>query len=487
MSNPETAAKTAGRRGHAAAWAAALLVGWLPSQGLCAPAKPVPTPRPPDHAPEASGPATAPSMGNPDSDPDVEVSGTGKGETSEVFLAAHKDVVVVSWVDMRSGTRCGYAASQDGGKTWGPKIITAPVSGGITGDATVGVDDEGNFYLVCQDYGVSQLRISKSTDGAKTWTPWKSFQSSPDKPWVAGVRNGTVYVTWLGSPGGFKRSLDGGETWEAVKSLGNLNHGTAIGTGNTGLVHLLFNAGSPLRYVRSKDWGATLEAGRNIVSNMGASCYGCSPRQHPIVGGGSDPTGKVVVATWSARLDNSDGADDVHVVISRDAGDTWSQPIKVNDNTNNSRQFQPWAAVDGSGKVHVTWTDMRNGKNSTFYAYAGADNKFSKNVEITDQTGNVSGFYGDYKGITINGDDVLVVWADSRAGDVDVYFSRGKGLAAGGIVAVKDAKAEAARIKAAWTTTALFDVKGARVKPTGREDRPAAGKYLPGKAKTSVR
>ena len=47
---------------------------------------------------------------------------------------------------------------------------------------------------------------------------------------------------------------------------------------------------------------------------------------------------------------NSDGADDVHIVISRDAGETWTQPIKVNDNTNNSRQFQPWAAVDKSGK-----------------------------------------------------------------------------------------------------------------------------------------
>lgn len=52
-------------------------------------------------------------------------------------------------------------------------------------------------------------------------------------------------------------------------------------------------------------------------------------------------------------------------------------------------------------------------------------------MEITDQAGNVTGFYGDYKGIAINGEDVLVVWADSRAGDVDVYFSRGRGLAAG--------------------------------------------------------
>lgn len=87
----------------------------------------------------------------------------------------------------------------------------------------------------------------------------------------------------------------------------------------------------------------------------------------------------------------------------------------------------------------------------------------------------------------INGDDVLVVWADSRAGDVDVYFSRGKGLAASGIVAAKDPKIEAARIKAAWTTTALFDVKGARVEASGNGRRPAPGKYLPGKAEGPAR
>lgn len=479
MSNLEAAGTPGARRGPAAL-ISALLIAWLPSRTLGAPAMTAPSNAPPDHAPERTFSAAAPAMGNAGSDPDVEVSGPGRGETSETFLAAHNDVVVVSWVDMRAGTRCGYAVSQDAGRTWGSKILTAPVSGGITGDATVGVDDEGNFYLVCQDYGVSQIRLSKSTDGAKTWTPWKSIQSSPDKPWVAGVRDGTIYATWLGSPGGFKRSLDGGETWEAAKSLGNLSHGTAIGTGSTGLVHLLFNAGSPLRYVRSKDWGATLEPGRNIVPDMGAACYGCNPRQHPIVGGGSDPTGQVVAAVWSSQLEDTDGADDVHVVISRDGGDTWTRPIKVNDNTNKSRQFQPWAAVDRTGKVHVVWTDMRDGRNAIYYAYAGPDNKFSRNVEITDQSGTVGGFYGDYKGIAVNGDDVLVAWADSRSGDIDIYFSRGKGLAAGGNVAMRDPASDAARVKAAWSTTSLYDVKGARVEAAGGR-RPAAGRYLPAK------
>lgn len=457
-------------------WAAALLIGWLPYQGVCASAGIDSSPRPPEYLQNQSG-AQAALAGNP-ADPDLDVSVGGNGV--EVTLAAHGNDIVVGWVD--SPTRCAWATSHDGGKTWGPKFNTAPSGSGITGDPALGVDAEGNFYLVCQDYGSSQLRFSKSTDGAKTWTPWKSFQSSPDKPWVAGARNGTVYTTWLGSPGGFKRSIDGGETWEAAKSLGNLSHGTAIGAGNTGLVHILYNYGSPLRYVRSKDWGATLEAGRNIVPDMGQFCFGCDPRQHPIVGGGCDPTGKYVVAVWSAQLANSDGADDIQVTLSRDAGDTWSKPIKVNDNANKSRQFLPWAAMDASGTAHVIWTDMRDGKNSIYYAKIVNDNIPSKNVEITNQTGNVSGWFGDYQGVVVDGNDLLVAWTDTRSGGNRIFFSRGKGLASGGNVAVRDAKAEAARIKAAWTTTTLYDVKGARVEAAGEGRRPAAGKYLPGKA-----
>jgi hypothetical protein len=51
-------------------------------------------------------------------------------------------------------------------------------------------------------------------------------------------------------------------------------------------------------------------------------------------------------------------------------------------------------------------------------------------------------------------------------------------LAAGGSTALREPQAEAARIKAAWTTTTLYDVKGARVGEPGDAVRPATGKYL---------
>ena len=60
--------------------------------------------------------------------------------------------------------------------------------------------------------------------------------------------------------------------------------------------------------------------------------------------------------------------DDVWLLYSKDGGMTWTKPLRVNDNTTPSRQFQSWVAVDGCGRVHVAWTDLRNGQNEVWYA-----------------------------------------------------------------------------------------------------------------------
>jgi hypothetical protein len=398
--------------------------------------------------PGATWKANAPAGDSPD-----------PGESSEETLVTRPDGAVVAvWT---KGSTCCHNVSPDGGKTWGKNACLKAQGSGQTGDPTAGVDDKGNFYIGCEDYSVHEIRMSSSLDGGKSWSDWKSVQAAPDKPWLAAAGDGVVFLTWLGTPGGFKRSLDHGETWEAVKSLGNFSHGTSIAPGLGGLLHIHYNMGNKLRYVRSRDWGATLEPGRDLA-DMGTACYDCHPRQHPIVGAACDPTGQVVAAIWSATMPGGDGNDDVWAVISRDGGDTWTKPILVNDNPSPSRQFQPWVAVDKYGRVHAVWTDARNnGENGIYYATT-LGSKFGVNEEITDRRGRLMGFYGDYKGITIQGDDVLVLWADSRNGDNDIYFSRGAGLAAspnGTSLAGPSAAGTPGR---RWTTSSFYDLNGAR-------------------------
>jgi len=296
------------------------------------------------------------------------------------------------------------------------------------------------MYAVCQEYlnsngSAGNIRMMKSSDKGVTWSAISTIQSAPDKPWAAGgTTDGVLFVSWLGNPGGIKRSLDHGATWGPVQSTGNIIHGTGITTSTTGLLHVPFNLDSQnnqLRYLRSKDNGATYDAPRDIVADMGTFCFSCSPRQHPIVGSAADPTGKIVAITWSSQMPGGQSDDDVWLLYSKDGGDTWTKPIRVNDNTNASRQFESWVAVDACGRVHVAWTDLRNGMNETWYARSADPTKgFEANMQITDGRGSANtSFLGDYKGIVVSGNDVLVVWEDTRRDSGDIYFSRAAGAA----------------------------------------------------------
>ena len=284
-----------------------------------------------------------------------------------------------------------------------------------------------------------------------------------------------VYISWLGSSAGWKRSEDYGVTWDPVKSIGFINHGTTFGVGGK-YVHVLFNQGSGLSYQRSVDYGATAESKRVLVQNQGTFCYSpCNPRMHPIVGGGSDTTGKNVVAVWSSRMSGASD-DDVWAVISRDYGENWTQPIRVNSSTS-ARQIQAWAAADEYGRIHVVWTDLRHGSSNLAVYYASTlDDEFSEGVEITDERSGAGGFYGDYKGIAIDGDDVLITWVDSRNGGSEVFLARGEDLAADPDPTA--VKLTPQQVKSRWKTENVYNLRGEKVGGAGAVKKMPKGKYI---------
>jgi hypothetical protein len=89
-------------------------------------------------------------------------------------------------------------------------------------------------------------------------------------------------------------------------------------------------------------------------------------------------------------------------------------------------------AVDSCQRVHVAWTDLRNGTNETWYARSADPTKgFEPNLQVTDGSGTAaSSFVGDYKGLAVSGSDVLLTWTDTRRDTGDIYFSRAVGAAA---------------------------------------------------------
>lgn len=385
---------------------------------------------------DAGGGGTAPTGGPVKFLPNVKVNDdAGSADQMETFVAAGPDgTVLVSWVDYRGGLNCGFAASSDGGATFKKNVLIKPAGGNITGDATAGVDAAGTLYAVCQDYGISQVRMMTSTDKGDSWSAVKSAQSSPDKPWIgaSSAKAGTAFISWLGGDAGVKRTTDNGETWGPVHELESLNHGTTLSVGSSGVVHVNFTPnGGNIRYARSKDLGDTWEPTRTI-GQTGTFCWSnCGSRQNPILGGGSDPTGKFVTVVWAATYTGGEGDEDIWAIYSSDSGDNWSKPIKVNDNPNKSRQWQAWGSVDRFGRVHVVWSDMRNGKLDTYYARSLPDPTmgFEKNIQVNEKGGDVPSDILDYKGLAISGDDVYVSFPDTRNGNVDIYFAKAPGAA----------------------------------------------------------
>jgi hypothetical protein len=365
---------------------------------------------------------------------------TGTGRQTEVALAAGPNgLVIAGWMDERSTRVCAYSFSTDGGMTWS-KNVSIMNTANFVGDPAVAIDGGGTMYAVCQQYitaGTSgNMKMMTSSDKGQTWSAVSTVENNPDKPWAqGGTTDGTVFVSWLGNPGGVKKSTDHGKTWGPTQSTGNIVHGTGISTSTTGLVHVPFNMDSQrnqLRYLRSKDNGMTWDAPRDLVADMGTFCFSCNPRQHPIVGSACDPTGKYVAITWASTFPGGEGDDDVWLVYSKDGGDNWTKPIRVNDNKTKSRQFESWVAVDAVGRVHVAWTDYRdNGQDETWYARSQDPSQgFEPNIQVTDGRGSgATDFLGDYKGIVVQGSDVLVVWQDTRRDSGDIYFSRAAGAA----------------------------------------------------------
>jgi hypothetical protein len=143
----------------------------------------------------------------------------------------------------------------------------------------------------------------------------------------------------------------------------------------------------------------------------------------------------VYVARPSDRL-HDDG--DVFMVRSRDQGETWTRPRRLNDDDGAALQFFPAIDVGPDGKVHVMWGDMRDDPSQTRYHiyYTRSEDRGETwgfeleelgfrvgDTRVTDFASNPSRgfpmglFLGDYFSIKATEDDVYMVWADTRLGE----------------------------------------------------------------------
>ena len=192
---------------------------------------------------------------------------TGSGRQTEVALATGPDgLALAGWMDERATRVCAFSFSTDGGVTWSRNVSIPNATGVFVGDPAVAIDGGGTMYAVCQQYlnvgSTGNIRMMTSTDKGATWSAIRTIGSAPDKPWAGGgITEGTVFVSWLGNPGGIKRSTGSRRDLGTRRSRSATSStAPAITPSTTGLVHVPYNLDSnrnQLRYLRSKDNGDT--------------------------------------------------------------------------------------------------------------------------------------------------------------------------------------------------------------------------------------
>jgi len=366
---------------------------------------------------------------------------------NETGFAVDHPYIYANWNDDRySDWHVGYTRSADGGNSFASDIIFEDLYYSQDGDPVLQVREDGTVYFLWLSFSAytydGRLVLLRSYDHGVTW-PDTSYPcgtpsgSLPDKPWCA-VRGDTVYVvyadfntsTWY-SQIKFTRSTNGGASFSTptVLSGSPSNVGLPFITVDPqGKIYVIwYNSSSDRFYLARSTNGGDSFTSPIFVLNVYFN-YSYQWRAHPIPSleaGGND----TLYLTW---MDSRYGNWDILFSRSLDGGDSWSSPLRVNDDAGSSRQMMPMLTVDPGGGIHIAFYDRRTGNWDIRYSRSiDKGLSFEPNLRVSDASFYGEYFMGDYMGIRADTNYVYVTWSDGRNGNQDIFFSMATGLTMG--------------------------------------------------------
>jgi hypothetical protein len=391
---------------------------------------------------------------------------TGAVEVSVAINPTNPDhMVAVSIARMKAhpGITDFAHVTTDAGRTW-KTVPRANPHGTQQGDDVVTFTPDGvAVHAFISFSGIRQARpkrahtgivTSTSRDGV-TWDAqvpvvelFNSVEPHEDKPWIKADMSkdspgrGNLYVAWTkfdvyGSAKPehkshvyFSRSRDAGKSFDVPHRISDQPGdaldksdtlmGACPGVGPKGEVYVVWAGPKGIFLTRSADAGYSFGKNKVIADCAGwafpikglGRASGC-PSIGVDIGKGKD-RGSVYVCWADAR----NGDPDVFLTASRDGGETWSEPLRVNKDAkgNGKEQWFPWLVVDPlDGSVNIAYYDrgaqegtltdvtlarsVDGGRTFVYYKLNGEAHDLSK-----------LGFFGDYLGIDSHGGRVAVLW-----------------------------------------------------------------------------
>jgi hypothetical protein len=355
--------------------------------------------------------------------------------------------------------------STDGGLTWTDTTLYESVTG-VWGDPIIFTDTAGVFYyshLSNPPAGswIDRIVFQKSTDGGATWSggTWAGLNGTKaqDKEGiVVNQANNEIYVTWtqfdvygstLSTDSSiilFSRSADGGITWSAPTRISkhggdcidsdNTVEGAVPAVGPAGEIYVTWIGQNGFMFNKSLDGGATwLPVEQNILSVPGGWDYNiaglqrCNGLPAMVCDLSDGPNNGTLYINWTDQRNGTTDTD-VWFIKSTDGGNSWTSPLRVNDDAPGKQQFLTWMTIDQTtGYLYCVFYDRRNfptGNQTDVYLARSIDggNTFT-NYQINSSpfTPSPSVFFGDYTSISVVNNNVRPMWMEYGSGTLSVW------------------------------------------------------------------
>lgn len=314
----------------------------------------------------------------------------------------------------------------------------------------IAFDKLGTFNYWAHGATRNGIFVRRSLDGGKTWeadhipvaeqptTPGIPFE---DKPYIVADNTkskfaGNLYVGWTrwrltDSQMVISRSTDGGKTWsqpieiDAHPGLPRDDNGAAEGFDGVvapdGTLYAIWSQDNDIMLTSSRDGGKSFSRARAVIHTAPIMfAIDTLDRANGFPQIAIDQKSKRLYVTWS---DYRNGDLDVFLSSSDDGGKRWTPAIRVNNDPihDGVEQFFQWLAVDPvDGSVNVVFYDRRrdpqNRKQIVVLARSTDGGHTFNNYAWTDEPFEAGGvFFGDYSGLAAYGGRVYGVWTEKPA------------------------------------------------------------------------
>lgn len=384
--------------------------------------------------------------------------------------------------------------TNDFGETWAKSPFDGTFSNDIVaggGDPIIVFDENGKAYLSWILVTINSntllatwgMYFATSTNGGGNWTvdangiekhdftdlaTFSDLEHAVDKQWMVTDHSptsnypGNIYVTYVDidlSAGGtynmkLKRKLPSNNAFETdAVTVNTQNYPIAqfasIDVGTDGTVYVSFMADEgnddyALFMAKSNDGGLSFQPEQKVADIAMPPLFSGTPsvdgvsenRLYPCPHLAVDKSeAETIYMTWTdvdAANPLTSGLN-IYLAKSIDSGGTWTAPIQVNDDFDQSvHQFYSSIAIDDNGIVMISWYDQREtpGSNQTHY-YLGYSLDGGTSFDQLNVTSEASDFGqisssnndigpGEYNQIITTGVWAIPFWGDGRAGNGDI-------------------------------------------------------------------